>query len=432
MAFDFAAIAQTQQHTLIMITMCLFVGAMGKSAQLPLYTWLPDAMAGPTPVSALIHAATMVTAGIYMIVRSNAIFIVTPFTMEVIAIVGLATALFAGTIAIYQKDIKKVLAYSTVSQLGYMFLALGVGAFTSGMFHLMTHAFFKALLFLGAGSVIHAMSGEQDITKMGALAKKIPITFYTFTIGVLAIVGFPFLSGFISKDEILVAVYNHNKVYFVLAFLGALMTTFYMLRMYFMTFFGSFRGTHEQEHHLHESPISMTLPLIILALLSVVGGWIQLPSLLHSSPHLNHFLETIVKAKEEAEDSTFGLIMMGASVLALVIIFIITRKKFSVSNYDGEYKGVGKLLENKYYVDEAYEFLFVKPTMAASKLWHQYFDNKVVDGLVFMTGKFVTWSGTTLKYVQNGLTGSYIFMMVCAIAIILGLNLMRIFHIWFF
>jgi NADH-quinone oxidoreductase subunit L len=432
MAFDFAAIASTNQHTLIMITLCLFVGAMGKSAQLPLYTWLPDAMAGPTPVSALIHAATMVTAGIYMIVRSNAIFIVTPFTMEVIAIIGLATALFAGTIAIYQKDIKKVLAYSTVSQLGYMFLALGVSAFTSGMFHLMTHAFFKALLFLGAGSVIHAMSGEQDITKMGGLSKKIPITFWTFTIGVLAIVGFPLTSGFVSKDEILVAVYNHNKIYFILAAIGALMTIFYMLRMYFLTFFGTFRGTHDQEHHLHESPSTMTIPLIVLAVLSLLGGAIQFPEMIHGHPYLNNFLHSIVEAKAEHEEGMFGIIMLVATIIGLAIIYVITKKKFSVSSYNTEYTGIGKVLENKYYVDEAYEFLFVKPTMSASKLWHQYFDKKVIDGLVFMTGKFVTWSGTTLKYVQNGLTGSYIFMMVCAIAIILGLNLMRIFHIWFF
>ncbi|MFM2226231.1 MAG: hypothetical protein RJA07_2433 [Bacteroidota bacterium] len=429
MAFNFSSIPTP---SLVMITMCLFVGAMGKSAQLPLYTWLPDAMAGPTPVSALIHAATMVTAGIYMIVRSNVFFSLAPFTMEFIAIIGLATALFAGSIALYQKDIKKVLAYSTVSQLGYMFLALGVGAFTSGMFHLMTHAFFKALLFLGAGSVIHAMSGEQDITKMGGLAKKIPITFWTFTIGVLAIVGFPFTSGFVSKDEILVAVYNHNKIYFALAVIGALMTIFYMLRLYFLTFFGTFRGTHEQEHHLHESPSTMTLPLIILAVLSLLGGAFQLPEMVHGHPYLNNFLSTIVATKAEHEEGMFGIIMLAATIIGLAIIYFITKKKFAVSVYNAEYTGIGKVLENKYYVDEAYDFLFVKPTMAASKLWQQYFDNKVVDGLVFMTGKLVTWSGTTLKYVQNGFIGSYIFMMVCAIAIILGLNLMRIFHIWFF
>jgi NADH-quinone oxidoreductase subunit L len=352
--------------------------------------------------------------------------------MDFIAIVGLATALFAGTIAIYQKDIKKVLAYSTVSQLGYMFLALGVGAFTSGMFHLMTHAFFKALLFLGAGSVIHAMSGEQDISKMGGLAKKIPITFWTFTIGVLAIVGFPFTSGFVSKDEILVAVYNHNKIYFVLAAIGALMTIFYMLRMYFLTFFGTFRGTHEQEHHLHESPLTMTLPLIILSILSLFGGFIQLPHLVGGHPYLNNFLSSIVALKEEHEAASFGLIMMIVTIIGLAIMYFITKKKFAVATYNAEYEGIGKILENKYYVDELYDFLFVQPTMAASKLWNQYFDNKVVDGLVFMAGKLVTWSGTTLKYVQSGITGSYIFMMVCAIAIMLGLNLMRIFHIWFF
>ncbi len=429
MAFDFSTVPT---HSLVLTTMCLFVGAMGKSAQLPLYTWLPDAMAGPTPVSALIHAATMVTAGIYMIVRSNVFFSLAPFTMEFIAVIGIATALFAGTIAIYQKDIKKVLAYSTVSQLGYMFLALGVGAFTSGMFHLMTHAFFKALLFLGAGSVIHAMSGEQDITKMGGLAKKIPITFWTFTIGVLAIVGFPFTSGFVSKDEILVAVYNHNKIYFVLAFVGALMTIFYMLRMYFLTFFGTFRGTHEQEHHLHESPITMTLPLMILAALSLLGGFIQLPALVHGTPHLNEFLSAIVPVKPETEEGMFGIYLLVATIIGLAAIYFVTKKKFSVSGYNAQYTGIGKVLENKYYVDEAYEFLFVKPTMAASKLWADIADNKIIDGMVFMSGKSVTWLGTTFKYMQNGLVGSYIFMMVCAIVIIVGLNLMRVFHWWIF
>lgn len=251
------------------ITMLLFVGAMGKSAQIPLYTWLPDAMAGPTPVSALIHAATMVTAGIYMIVRSNVLYTMAPATQTFVAIIGLATAFLAATIALKQNDIKKVLAYSTVSQLGYMFLGLGVGAYTGSVFHVMTHAFFKALLFLGAGSVIHSMQNQQDIRAMGGLKKYMPITHITFLLACLAISGIPPFSGFFSKDEILAAAYEHNKVFWIIGVITAGMTAFYMFRLYAMTFLGQFRGTHEQEHHLHESPDAMTIPLIILAVISV-------------------------------------------------------------------------------------------------------------------------------------------------------------------
>jgi NADH-quinone oxidoreductase subunit L len=250
----FSAASNLPQNNTAVTAICLllFVGAMGKSAQIPLYTWLPDAMAGPTPVSALIHAATMVTAGIYMVVRSNVLYALSPDASSIVAFVGIATAFFAATIGLKQNDIKKVLAYSTVSQLGFMFLGLGVGAFTSGMFHLMTHAFFKALLFLGAGSVIHAMSGEQNIAKMGGLRKQIPITFWTFTIGVFAIIGVPFTSGFVSKDEILNATYAFSPMYFYLAAIGAGLTIFYMLRLWYLTFFGNFRGTKEQQDHMHE------------------------------------------------------------------------------------------------------------------------------------------------------------------------------------
>ena len=287
---------------LTIITLLLFVGAMGKSAQLPLYTWLPDAMAGPTPVSALIHAATMVTAGIYMIARSNILYTLSPFSMEVVAIVGACTALFAATIGLAQNDIKKVLAYSTVSQLGYMFLALGVGAYTGAVFHVMTHAFFKALLFLGAGSVIHAMSGEQDIRSMGGLKKYLPITHLTFLLGTLAIVGFPGFSGFFSKDEILAHAYEQNKILWFIGILTAAMTTFYMFRLYFLTFKGDFRGTHDQEHHLHESPKSMTIPLVVLAVLSVVGGFIGIPEVLGGTHFLEEFLNPVF------EDSSFRMV----------------------------------------------------------------------------------------------------------------------------
>ncbi|HCN84975.1 MAG TPA: NADH-quinone oxidoreductase subunit L, partial [Sphingobacteriaceae bacterium] len=262
---------------IVLITILLFIGAIGKSAQIPLFTWLPDAMAGPTPVSALIHAATMVTAGIYMIARSNILFTLAPLTLEIISIIGLATAILAAIIALTQTDIKKVLAYSTVSQLGYMFLGLGVGAYTGAFFHVITHAFFKALLFLGAGSVIHAMSNEQDMRNMGGLKKKLPITFITMLTGTIAISGLPPFSGFFSKDEILAHVYEHNKILWVIAVIGAMFTAFYMFRMLFLTFYGSFRGTTEQEHHLHESPVSMTIPLIVLAILSAIGGFIGVP-----------------------------------------------------------------------------------------------------------------------------------------------------------
>ncbi|MFN0049246.1 MAG: NADH-quinone oxidoreductase subunit L, partial [Cytophagales bacterium] len=275
------------------ITALLFIGATGKSAQIPLFTWLPDAMAGPTPVSALIHAATMVTAGIYMIARSNILFALAPVTMGIIAVIGISTALFAATIGLFQNDIKKVLAYSTVSQLGYMFLGLGVGTFTGSLFHVMTHAFFKALLFLGAGSVIHAMSGEQDIRKMGDLKGKLPITFFTFLIGTIAISGIPPFAGFFSKDEILAKAYEVSPILWGIGVLTALMTSFYMFRLLFLTFFGSFRGTHDQEHHLHESPLSMTIPLMVLALFSVIAGFFNAPEVLGGSSMLAGYFAPI-------------------------------------------------------------------------------------------------------------------------------------------
>ncbi|MCX8479985.1 MAG: NADH-quinone oxidoreductase subunit L [Chitinophagales bacterium] len=432
-SLDYSVLKEGQLHIssgmATAITLLLFVGAMGKSAQLPLYTWLPDAMAGPTPVSALIHAATMVTAGIYMIVRSNALFVMSPFTMHFIATIGLATALFAGTIALFQNDIKKVLAYSTVSQLGFMFLGLGVGAFTSGMFHLMTHAFFKALLFLGAGSVIHAMSGEQNIAKMGGLRKQIPITFWTFTIGVFAIIGIPFTSGFVSKDEILNATYAFSPMYFYLAAIGAGLTIFYMLRLWYLTFFGNFRGTKEQQDHMHESPLNMTLPLMVLAVLSIVGGFIQLPELFHGHPYLNEYLSPVVK-NLVAEHGTeghegFEWALFGGTIVVLIAMFAWTSnlfgKKESVSE---KYSGFAGVLENKYYVDEIYNFLVVKPIEHISVLLSKIVDNKIVDGMVFITGKFVTWSGTTLRYIQNGQTGFYFLMMSIAIVVMLAYNLL--------
>jgi len=296
--FTQASFFSTGKPVLTAITLLLFVGAMGKSAQIPLYTWLPDAMAGPTPVSALIHAATMVTAGVYMIARSNLLYTLSPVSMQVVAIVGVVTSLFAASIGLFQNDIKKILAYSTVSQLGLMFLALGVGAYSTGVFHVMTHAFFKALLFLGAGSVIHAMGGEQDIRKMGGLKKALPLTYITFLIGTLAISGiFPF-AGFFSKDEILSKTFEQNVTLWLLASLASAMTAFYMFRMLYLTFFSDFRGSSHQHEQLHESPRSMTFPLLVLAGLSTIGGFVGFPEVF-SLPHvLNKFLSPVVAATE--------------------------------------------------------------------------------------------------------------------------------------
>ncbi len=397
------------------IALCLFIGAMGKSAQIPLYTWLPDAMAGPTPVSALIHAATMVTAGIYMIARSHALYDLAPMALNLVAVIGLATALLAATIALYQNDIKKVLAYSTVSQLGFMFLALGVGAYTTGVFHVMTHAFFKALLFLGAGSVIHAMGGEQDIKNMGGLRKKLPITYITFLIGVLAIAGFPFTSGFVSKDEILLAVYEHNKVFFYFAAFAAVLTAIYMFRLLMLVFAGSFRGTHEQEHHLHESPAAITIPLIILAVLSLAGGFVQLPHLFGGHDYLNQFLgkagvPAIIHEGPGLEMKEWTL--FGATCLGLLIIFFATKKLFAVSQFDGNYTGFKNVLANKWYVDELYDAVIVKPIGSLSRLMDKFVEKAGIDGIVNGVGKTVRWGGDRMRLLQTGQVGFYIFIMV--------------------
>lgn len=406
------------------ITLLLFVGATGKSAQIPLYTWLPDAMAGPTPVSALIHAATMVTAGIYMIARSQAIFVMAPTTMEVIAVIGLATAVLAATIALYQNDIKKVLAYSTVSQLGFMFLAIGVGAFTTGVFHVMTHAFFKALLFLGAGSVIHAMSGEQDITKMGGLAKKIPVTFVTFLLGVLAISGFPFTSGFVSKDEILLAVFYHNKLYFWIAVIAAIFTAFYMFRLMMLTFFGSFRGTEDQKHHLHESPKAMTIPLIVLAVLSVAGGLVQLPHVFGGHAYFNEFLQPVVAAEthEGPGLATMEYALVGGTVVLLLVIYLVTKKWFAVDQFNGEYEGFRKVLANKWYVDELYDNIIVKPVRWLGKKVVGFMETEVIDWVVNGIGRIVQLAGRQLRLVQSGQVGSYVLLMVLSMIVFFAMQ----------
>ena len=402
---------------LIAITLLLFVGATGKSAQIPLYTWLPDAMAGPTPVSALIHAATMVTAGIYMIARSNILYSAAPLTMNVVAIIGAATALFAATIALRQNDIKKVLAYSTVSQLGYMFLALGSGAYVAAVFHVMTHAFFKALLFLGSGSVIHAMSGQQDIRFMGGLKNKLPITYWTFLAGCLAIAGIIPFSGFFSKDSILLAAFEHNKILYFVGLITAGLTAFYMFRLLFVTFFGAFRGTEEQRHHVHESPAAMTIPLIVLAILSVVGGFINvLEVFIHGGERLTDFLSPVVpNAKAIVSHSTEWLLMGLTTVIAVVAILIAWRR---YKTYKEEQPTpFATLLKNKWYVDELYDSIIVKPLNVLGAFANTVLDRSGIDALVNGVGRAVNYGGRQLRWLQSGQVGSYVLLMVISMVI---------------
>lgn len=427
-----AAGFQVGDPVIITITLFLFVGAMGKSAQIPLYTWLPDAMAGPTPVSALIHAATMVTAGIYMVIRSNVLYSLAPSTLEIVGIIGGATALFAASIGLLQNDIKKVLAYSTVSQLGYMFMGLGAMAYSASMFHVITHAFFKALLFLGAGSVIHAMSDEQDIRSMGGLRKKLPVTFLTFFIGTWAISGIPILSGFFSKDEILAHVFEHNKILWVIGVLGSVMTSFYMFRLLFLTFFGTFRGTHEQEHHLHESPASMTIPLIILAILSAVGGFIGVPEALHGSHHLAEFMSPLYDLAKTANPTAFEhtslshseeymlmAVSVAAALISAIAAYVMYVQKGAVPAPDSEEKsGLQRAIYNKYYVDELYDSVFVKPTKTLSNILYS-FGEIAIDMIIDAFVKLVSLGARLLRKTQTGSTGEYVFAMVIGIVAIL-------------
>ncbi len=419
--FSQAATMSSGATILTIITLLLFVGATGKSAQIPLYTWLPDAMAGPTPVSALIHAATMVTAGIYMIARSNILYTLAPVSQTVVAVIGLATAILAATIAIKQNDIKKVLAYSTVSQLGYMFLGLGVGAYTGAVFHVMTHAFFKALLFLGAGSVIHAMHHEQDIRKMGGLAKKLPITHITFLIGCIAIAGIPPFSGFFSKDEILIHAYGTNPLLYWIGLGGALLTAFYMFRLYAMTFKGSFRGTHEQEHHLHESPWQMTLPLIVLAFLAAVAGFVGIPELFaHDAHKLEHYLGPVFaesyKVQEAHQiDHSTEYMLLGVSITAILIAIVFAWTRYSKKPETGDATGFGKTLANKWYVDELYEAIISKPLNGLGAISNKFIEKSGIDGIVNGTGKTIQWGSRQLRLLQSGQVGTYVLWMVLGI-----------------
>lgn len=407
------------------ITLLLFVGATGKSAQIPLYTWLPDAMAGPTPVSALIHAATMVTAGIYMIARSNILYTMAPVSQSVVAIVGLSTAILAATIALKQNDIKKVLAYSTVSQLGYMFLGLGVGAYTGAVFHVMTHAFFKALLFLGAGSVIHAMGGEQDMRNMGGLKKNMRITHITFLLGCLAIAGMPPFSGFFSKDEILGGAFAKSPLLWGIGVAGAMMTAFYMFRLYAMTFLGKFRGTEEQQHHLHESPAAITIPLVVLAILAVVGGWIGIPEIfVHGGHRLEEFLSPVfaqsnaITVKHELSHSTEYMLMIVSVSVALVALVYAWMKFSKYQKTDREETGLGKVLANKWYVDELYDTIIVKPIQSLARYFNDVVEKKGIDGFVNGVGRAVNYSSRQVRFLQSGQVGAYVLLMVIGILIL--------------
>jgi NADH-quinone oxidoreductase subunit L len=406
------------------ICLLLFLGATGKSAQIPLYVWLPDAMAGPTPVSALIHAATMVTAGVYMIARSNVLYRLSPTAMMVVAIIGGLTALFAATIGLRQFDIKKVLAYSTVSQLGFMFIGVGVGAFSAGVFHLVTHAFFKACLFLGSGSVIHAMSGEQDVRNMGGLKSKIPITFWTFLIATIAIAGFPPFAGFFSKDEILASAWSTpyfpgvGKLIYILGTLAAFCTSFYMYRLVYLTFYGKFRGTHEQEHHLHESPATMTVPLVILAALSVFGGLLGLPHVIGHN-FLGEWLHPVIPEIPGLHEihiaSSVEWLVMGLSTLvALAGWFVAMRLYRDRGNasdvaFEQRSPGLAHAIEGKWYVDELYGAIVVRPLAGISRFFWKGID-AVIDGIAAMLGYVVRGFGEIMRFFQTGNVRNYALM----------------------
>ena len=441
------------------ITLLLFLGATGKSAQIPLYVWLPDAMEGPTPVSALIHAATMVTAGVYMVARSSALFLLAPDTMMVVAVIGAVTAIFSATIGICQTDIKRVLAYSTVSQLGYMFLACGVGAFTAGIFHLMTHAFFKALLFLGSGSVIHALSGEQDMRKMGGLRKYVPVTFATMFAATLAIAGIPGLSGFFSKDEILWQAFSSSHgspALWVIAALAAGITAFYMFRLVFLTFFGESRMDPEVEKHAHESPWTMTLPLTILAVLSIAGGWVGIPAVLGGGNLFEHWLAPVFHpvavagahgaaaevahgaaagaahaAAAGAHHSTtleIGLMALSVAIalcgigLAYFLYRVRTGKPAEIAK---AWPNLYDVVSHKYYIDELYEWAVIRRIVNVSTGLWQMFDALFIDGIVNGAADLVRAAGDRARRLQGGVVGGYAFSLLAGAVLLVGYILYR-------
>ena len=417
------------------ITLLLFAGATGKSAQIPLLTWLPDAMAGPTPVSALIHAATMVTAGIYMVARSNILYVLSPVSMSVITTVGLTTALLAAVIALFQNDIKKVLAYSTISQLGLMFLGLGVGAFAGAMFHLLTHAFFKALLFLAAGVIIHALDGEQDIRKMGGLQKKLPWTYLVFLTGALAISGIPPFAGFFSKDDILASAFSKSPVLWIFGIIVSIMTSIYIFRLFWLTFKGSFRGTRINSSEIHEASGLMIIPVLILAIFSALGA---VPLVLNGIENnsLSVFLRPVFKTSDEilqmGSVRTTGtnslLIVVTLSIMLLSIyisyVFFVKRKKIPAGE-DTQRKDFIKAAYNKFYIDEIYDTLIVRPISGFSGFLHDRIDLKIFDRIVESIGKLVMSAGSKIRLIQTGNVGFYLFAMVICIILVLAFNLLK-------
>ena len=451
----FAPLLQNQEiwgiGVVTLATLFFFIGATGKSAQIPLYVWLPDAMQGPTPVSALIHAATMVTAGVYMVARMHSLYSLAPVTLSVVAAVGVLTALFAATIALTQNDIKRVLAYSTISQLGYMFLAAGVAAYSAAVFHLMTHAFFKACLFLGSGSVIHAMGGEQDMGKMGGLRRHMPYTFWTFAIAVLAIAGTPLTAGFFSKDEILWQAFSSSHgspLLWILGVFGAGLTAFYMFRQFFLVFFGECRADHHTQAHLHESPKVMTLPLVALALGSVAAGWIGLPAIFGGSAFAA-WLEPVFGAHHEAHASVAlegGLMIFSVAVavagffLAYLMYF---RRSLAPERFSALAGGIFyRLSYNKYYIDEIYQFFFVRGALLLARIgawidqhiidffvdgsarttafisWlNGLFDDYIIDGMVNRLADITFGAGDRLRKIQTGNINGYLYVVLGAILV---------------
>jgi len=412
-----------------LIAVLLFVGATGKSAQIPLYVWLPDAMEGPTPVSALIHAATMVTAGVYMVARMNIFYTFSESAGFIVAIIGAVTAVYAGTMALTQNDIKRVLAYSTISQIGYMFIGCGVGAYAAGIFHLYTHAFFKSLLFLAAGSVMHALSGELDMRKMGGLKKYMPYTYPAFLIGAIAIAGVPFLSGFFSKDAILTAAFaKGNYIVWALGILGAVLTAFYMFRLIFLTFHGKERIDPEVKKHIHESPPVMTVPLSVLAFFSVIAGYVGLPVLLGKNVNwFQNFLQPIIYPEHEAHLSVgtewlLILLSVAVALLGIFIAYLFYLKKPEVPHkLVSRFPFLYKLLYNKYYVDEAYDTIFVRPTIKGSEFIYHNFDLHVIDGAVNRTAYGTGFFGKLLSYLQTGFIKDYALVFLLGTIIFLGL-----------
>ena len=416
------------------IALLLFCGAVGKSAQIPLHVWLPDAMEGPTPVSALIHAATMVTAGVFMVARCNPIFSLSPFAMGTVALVGAVTSLFAATIGLVQNDIKRIVAYSTVSQLGYMFLACGVGAYSAGIFHLYTHAFFKALLFLCAGSVMHAMAGELDLQKMGGLRKYMPVTYGTMLIASLSIAGVPGLAGFFSKDEILWLAYSGpspvGKFVWAIGTFVAFLTAFYSFRLIFLTFHGKFRGTHEQEHHLHESPKVMTVPLVLLCVGAVAAGWVGIPHLLGGGAHFTEFMKPVLGHLEGHGTHADEWLVMAISVVAGfsgigLAAFVYLREENLAAKITQKFSGIHRVLWNKYYVDELYDLIIVRPTIwVARSVIVGVTDGKIIEGVVNGVPSLIGRFSSLLRSVQTGMVQQYAAVMAMGALVVIALVLL--------